>query len=271
MYHETTYYHNKSNTIPPSIFEHEECVMIGQALNVLNPLFQKALEEKNNSLLIELARRQLAAGARGLYINPGPADTMDRQLPWVTATLGSTVDVDMFLPAHSAYLTECLALSPRRVVINGITADNLDLLREKMELARNYDAGLVVMLHRSGVHGSLDEKLQLAVEVMEMAEEIGVDYDRLYLDPVITAGSDPMLHALRRGRPPLESLVDSIHLLDALSGEKIKVIMELGNILGGEESFAQCQVFQASIPALLADAGLDALIMDCCSFSQPLH
>ena len=69
----------------------------------------------------------------------------------------------------------------------------------------------------------------------------------------------------------MESLVDSIHLLDALSGEKIKVIMELGNILGGEESFAQCQAFQISIPTLLADAGLDALIMDCCLPSQHLH
>ncbi|MDH3346925.1 MAG: hypothetical protein OEM02_02315 [Desulfobulbaceae bacterium] len=271
MYHETISHHDKSSTIPPSIFEHEKCLVIGQTLNVLNPFFQKALEENNKSILIDLARRQLAVGARGLNINPGPAESMDRKLPWVTATLGSTVDVDMFLPAHSAYLAECLALFPRRVVINGITVDDQVILREKMALARRYEAGLVVMLLRSGGNGSLEEKLKLAVEVMEMADEMGVDYDRLYLDPVITSGSDPMLHALRRGRPPLDSLVDSIQLLDALSGEKIKVIMELSNILGGEESFAQCQSFQNSIPALLADAGLDALVMDCCYASQSLH
>ena len=157
MYHETTYQSHKSNTMPLSNFEHEGCMMIGQTLNVLNPLFQKALEEKNKSLLIDLARRQLAAGACGLNINPGPADAMNRQLPWVTATLGSAVDVDMFLPAHSAYLTECLALYSRRVVVNGITADDRDILREKMKLARRYEAGLVVMLLRSGGHGSLEE------------------------------------------------------------------------------------------------------------------
>jgi len=244
-------------------------LVIGRSLNVLNPLFQKTLEERDEALLMDLAGCQITGGAGGLAINPGPAKDMNQHLDWVLETLTRNFDVPLFVPAHSARFMQSSALSSGKCVLNGVAADP-EVLRDKMQLALRCNADLVVLLFRSGSRSILNDKLALAVDVMELAREIGLAHERLYLDPAITSAPDPLLYELRRGRPALEPLIEAIRLLDLLTGEQIKIIMDIGNIMGSENR-DQNGSFLKSVPELLFEAGLDGLIMDCGQPAPLIH
>lgn len=257
----------KSDIVHPGVAGSRAPLVIGRSLNVLNPLFQKTLEERDEALLMDLAGCQIAGGAGGLAINPGPAKELNQHLDWVLEILIRNFDVPLFVPAHSARLTQGSALSSGKCVLNGVATDP-EVLRDKMQLALRCNADLVVLLFRSGSRSTLNDKLALAVEVLELAAEIGFDHERLYLDPVITSAPDPLFYKLRRGRPALEPLVEAIRLLDLLTGEQIKIIMDIGNI-NGAENHDQNDSFFKSVPELLFEAGLDGLIMDC-GLPEPL-
>jgi cobalamin-dependent methionine synthase I len=242
--------------------KNDKLFLIGEALHILNPNFQQALEQQDSAALIRLASQQISGGAMALDINLGPAKAMAEKLPWVVDTIQQHTSIPLFLPAVSTSIKKALQVHLSRATINAVTADPTQL-KSAMELARDFDADLVVLLTRPGLrHHDTTERLQIAIEVLELADTIGLSFERLCLDPIFSTRTDPVTWQLTGGMPDLDQVLETITLIGELSNQRTQTLLALSNGTMGL-SAEKRSAFQCRILPLLVDAGLDGVICNC--------
>ncbi len=236
--------------------------IIGEAMHILNQSFVRALETRDEEAVAAIARHQVEAGAEALDINLGQVRQFGRLTPWLVETVQEATDVPLLLSSHVLNQQRALEVHRGRATINAVTADPDDL-RRAMETAGRFQADLVVLLVSSRLTPSdTDGRLLLAARVLDIAAEAGFPQDRLYLDPVIACRTDPATWTLSAGLPDIDTLVTSIDLLGELAEPGLRTLTGLSNasvcLPKGQRSAFHCRLLP-----LLAEAGLDAVIMNC--------
>ncbi len=249
---------NKSNVSTDS----SKLLIIGEEIHVLNPTILQAIENRDGDTLARLAGKQVEAGAHALDVNLGPGKATGKMTPWVIETIQQAVNVPLFLSAHVLSLQQGFKVHQGRATINAVTADP-EVLPRAMATAKKFDANLVVLLVKPGMTAAgLEEKLQIATEVLTEALKTGLALERLYLDPLISIRPDPVTWAISRGMPDIDLITRLIELIHELGGGAIKTIVGLSNGSLGlsteKRSVLHCRMLH-----LLAQAGLSAAIINC--------
>jgi cobalamin-dependent methionine synthase I len=240
----------------------DKLLIIGEALHILNPEFQQALEDQDVTALVRLAEQQIAAGAMALDINPGPARAMAALMPWVVETLQQHNSIPLFLPALSGDIEQTLQAHQGQATINAVTADPKHL-GSTMTIARKFEANLVVLLTRPGLqHNDTAQRLQIALEVLEQADRAGLPFDQLFLDPVFSTRTDPVTWKLTGGMPELDQILETISLIGELSNHQVQTLLALSNGTLGLPARKRSSFHCRMLP-LLIDAGLDGVICNC--------
>lgn len=231
----------------------QQLLLVAEGLHVLNQQVHAAMTERNEQLLVGLARQHLAHGAQALAVNLGPGRAMAELTPWVTETLSQELPVPLFLSANVLAHPELLRRWGTKLTINAVTADPATL-PHALTMAKECGSKLVVLLVRPGLTpaGSSD-RLALAAEVIDQALRAGFPLPRLYLDPLLTLRPDPHAARISRGVPDLTPMAETICQLRQLDG--VRTIAALGNC--GRETGLQARVM-----AVLIEAGLDAVIVN---------
>ncbi len=236
-------------------------LLAGEDLHILNPRFQQLLAARDEEGLIELARSQINGGATALAINPGPAKSMADRLPWIVETIQHKWPIPLLLPA-GAHLEDALNRHRGRATINAVTADP-DKLDTFIHLAGEYDANLVVLLTRPGLWttGS-HEQLQMAIDVLERTDAIGLPLANIYLDPVFSVRTDPLSWNLSGGMPDLDRVLELISLIGELTDNKARTMVALSNGTLGLSAARRSALHCRMLP-LLVEAGLRGVILNC--------
>jgi cobalamin-dependent methionine synthase I len=236
--------------------------IIGEGMHIMNPEMFKAVNEQDEQAIIRLAKKQIKAGADALDLNLGQSRKLGRITPWLVETIQDNFDVPLFLSSHVLKQQRALEIHKGRPTINAVTATPEELTRA-METAEFFNADLVVLLVSSGLTPvDVDGRLQLAAQVLEHAEKIGLALNHLYLDPLLTIRPDPIVRELNGGLPDIDTVLESIQLIGELSDHKVKTIVGLSNsslcLPPGRRSAFHCRLLP-----MLYEAGLDAVIMNC--------
>jgi len=239
----------------------DNLLTIGENLHIFNPAFRQAVEQQNQASLTQLAGQHLAGGARSLAINLGPARSMHDRLPWVVETIQQHSPTPLFLPAISNGLEQALECHQGRATINAVTADPAHL-DKTMKIARDYEADLVVLLTKPGLQNfDTQHRLQIALDVLEQADGIGLPREQLYLDPVLSVRTDPVAWNLTGGMPDLDPILQTIALIGELSAGQVQTIVGLSNGTLGLSPHKRSSLHCRMLP-LLAQSGLDAVILN---------
>ncbi len=230
-------------------------------MHLTNPLFLEALENKDEEAIVNMAQKQATAGASGIDLNLGSSERLGSRTEWLLTTLQEKTDLELFISSHILKQMDLLERYGESITINAVTA-NLDELRLIMDALKELSVDLTVLLvNREQTPADVDERLNLAVQVLETAEKTGFPPSRIYLDPVISCRPDPTAMLLGGGLPDIKTVCESIHLIKALNTE-VKTIAGLSNtsvcLEPGKRSALHCRLFP-----LLAEAGLDAVICNC--------
>jgi len=170
--------------------------------------------------------------------------------------------VPLFLSSHVLKQQRALEVHKGTATINAVTASPEKLVTA-METAKYFQANLVVLLVSSELTPSdTDGRLRLASNVLEMAENVGLPQENLYLDPVMACRPDPSSWYLGSGLPDIDTILDSIHLIGELTANRLKTILAISNssvcLATGKRSAFHCHFLP-----MLHDAGLNAVIMNC--------
>ncbi len=239
----------------------KDLLLVGEDLHIMNEQMRRAVENSDEQALVHLARRQVEAGAGALDLNVGQSKKITGRMAWMVETIQGAVDVPLFLSSQVLKQTQALTVHKGRPTINAVTASPAELAGA-MEVARFFNANLVVLLVSPMLTPvDVNGRLRLAVQVLETADRMGMPLEHLYLDPVINCRPDPMLWDLSGGLPDIDTLVESIRFIGALDS-RVRTIVALSNssicLSAGKRSAFHCRLLP-----LLAEAGLDAVIMNC--------
>lgn len=228
--------------------------VIGQDMHILNPLFFRAIEEKDSRALAAMAKRQTEAGADALDLNLGPAKKNSELLAWAVATVLDAADLPLFAASQIAAQPELLQQHRGKITINSVTADPATLAAD-MKKAGKHEAGLVVLLTKPGMTAcAADDRLLLAAEVLETAECVGFPPNKLWLDPLFRPAP--------QGMSDLEPVLETLAALPLLGQETVRSLAGLSSAAAFLPP-AKRSAYQCRLLPLLAEAGLDAIILNC--------
>jgi cobalamin-dependent methionine synthase I len=228
--------------------------LVGQDMQILNPLFFRAVEERDSRAVAAMARRQAEAGADALDLNLGPAKKNSSLLAWVIETIQAAVDLPLFAASQILTMPDLLQAHHGSITVNSVTADPA-ALAAAMEQAGECGAGLVVLLTKPGQRVfSADDRLLLAAEVLETAARTGFPLARLHLDPLFRPGP--------QGLPDLEPVLETLADLPLLHQEKVNTVAAMSSASAFVPAAKRPALHQRLLP-LLAEAGLDTVILNC--------
>ncbi|MBU0490329.1 MAG: dihydropteroate synthase [Chloroflexi bacterium] len=175
--------------------------IIGENIHIISSKVKAAVLKRDAQYLQELAKAQVDHGASMLDLNIGPQKKHGHELmPWLIDVVqevapGFPISLDTTnANAIEAGLKRCQELGIE-ALINSTTADP-DRIALAMPLAAKYNAKIVALtLGKTGMPTTADARVELAMQLIAAADEYGIPYDHLYLDPLVLTVKGTQEHA----------------------------------------------------------------------------
>ncbi|NWF53078.1 MAG: dihydropteroate synthase [Nitrospirae bacterium] len=228
-------------------------VIIGEKINVTNPLIFESVSSRNLSAVVSFAMLQVEAGADILDVNFGPDISRGEEfMQKAVKVIQQYVDIPLCINGTPEVIEAGLIVHRGRAIINGVTGD-----RKRMEkllfLAKKYNAQIVGMtIPEKGYAENVEEKCSIAVEIIEQAKAYGLNPSSIFLDPLITSfglRSDALTTTLKSVRMFKELFLG------------VKTLIGLSNISQGIKKENRALINSTAL-GILIGAGLDAAIMN---------
>lgn len=231
-------------------------IIIGEKINASLPGIKAIIEQENAVQLLELAKRQAAAGASFVDVNVGTGmgsreDEM-ASMQWAIETIQEEVDTPLCIDSADPAVLEAglRARNGRPGLINSTKADDKDL-ELVVPLARQYQAPLVALaMDETGIPKTVEGRLRACEKIANACEKSGVSLDTLYFDPLVL----PVSTDVKQGLVTLNTIAE-IKRQFAVA----KTVMGLSNVSYGLPGRIRLNTAFLHM-AIYAD--LDAAILD---------
>jgi 5-methyltetrahydrofolate corrinoid/iron sulfur protein methyltransferase len=228
-------------------------LIIGERINGMFQDVKKAIQTKDKTIIQNLARRQVAAGAQVLDVNVGPASSDQiGTMKWLVEIIQEVVDVTLALDSSKpAVIKEAIGLCKKPVFINSTTAqkEKLDVL---LSLAVEKEASLIgLTMDEKGIPRDADSRAEMAVKIVTEAAEKGLPMERLYLDPIILPCNVAQAQALQ--------VLETIRQIKILASPPPRTVLGLSNVSQGTP---HRPLINRIYLVMAMAAGLDAAIVD---------
>ena len=166
-------------------------ILIGESLNVISKKIGAAFKERNPKPIQEEALDQKAKGMDYIDINLGPAKKDGHELmPWVIQTVQEVVDLPLALDTSNidAIAAGLKVYQPtaQPPLINSIMV-RPERYEKMVPLAAEHNADFIALMWGpEGLPRDENERAALAVELMTVANEAGIENDRMWFDGIVT-------------------------------------------------------------------------------------
>ncbi len=227
--------------------------IIGERINGMFRSVARAIRDRDAAAIVELAQRQIAAGAHALDLNTGPtADDPADVMAWLVNVVQEATPVPLSIDSGRPHVIEAgLRACKGRAIINSTTGARakLDAL---LPLAAQYGAGLIALTNdERGIPRNAAARAEIALTIVAAAMEAGVTPDQLYLDPIVlpvNAAQDQTKEAL-----------DAIGTFRTLCDPPPHIIIGLSNVSQGA---ANRPLVNRTYLTMAMTMGCDAAILD---------
>ncbi len=229
-------------------------------LHALNPLVSEALRTLDPAPIQEIAKKCQNVGANYLDINPGYLskkyeDRIDFMIEAVQEVSSLRLIIDSPNPR---VLSRGIKLCKIPPILNGVSLEEVKV-KEILPLAAEHKLEVILFLmnEQSFTPPSLDEKLSIAVELMQKATEFDIPYENIIFDPVLPTLSwqDAFLQ--------VSSVVEVVRMISSgrLFEAPIKTVAGLSNLRSGLKKRYSVKIDEVAL-SLLAGAGLSIVLAD---------
>jgi len=168
--------------------------MIGERINPTGrKLLAAALAEGNLDYVVDLAVRQVEAGADVLDINVGVPGTDEvKTMSEVVSAVSAAVDVPLCIDSPNpesviAGVKECVG----RPMINSVNGEEASL-EKILPVVKEYDTAVIgLTLDEDGIPPTADARFAVARKIIDRADSLGIPIESIVIDPlVMTVGAD---------------------------------------------------------------------------------
>ena len=203
-------------------------IFIGERINTGFKDIKQAVTDKDPGPLQDWAKKQADAGANFLDVNLGAVSADPADMCWMIETVQAAVDTAVCIDTNKpAILTEAIKVTRPGMLINSTTAaaEKLDVM---MPIAAEHGACIIgLCMDESGSPKSTDQRVENAGTIIAKAMELGMEPDRVFLDPII------MPLKFTQEQSPM--ILEAIRQFQLFSDPPPNVVGGLSNIANGTE------------------------------------
>ena len=234
-------------------------ILIADNINIMNPVIDKALRDMNPQPIRELAVKIKEAGAEVVDINPGPLrKNGEKKMSFLINTVQEAVSLRLSLDTPNPRAMEVgLDVCKQTPIINGFSLEPKKL-EEILPLAVKFSTDIVgFLLGPDGkVPISSDQRLSVAVSLMEEVKRVGIPPERVIIDPIIV----PVFWD--EGTRHARDVLSCIRLLPEVLDFQVKTVAGLSNLTSGIACREEILSLEEAYLAMLAEAGLNVVLIN---------
>lgn len=163
--------------------------IIGENIHIISEKVKEALTARDREFFMDLAVRQVEAGAKAVDINLGPRKKDFAEVwPWVIETIETVVDVPLSIDTTNVDGMEAAlkAIKKAQPILNSTSAEP-ERLEKVPALAKKYGAKVIALtLRPEGIPIEADARINIAVEsLIPRMMELDFGMENLIIDPLV--------------------------------------------------------------------------------------
>jgi cobalamin-dependent methionine synthase I len=163
--------------------------IIGENIHIISEKVKEALANRDREFFMDLAAKQVEAGAKAIDINLGPRKKDWAEVfPWMVETVETVVDVPLSIDTTNVDGMEAALKTIKKAqpILNSTSAEP-ERLEKVPLLAKKYNAKLVALTMRTeGIPVEADARVTIAVEqLIPRMMEIDFPMKDLIIDPLV--------------------------------------------------------------------------------------
>jgi 5-methyltetrahydrofolate corrinoid/iron sulfur protein methyltransferase len=163
--------------------------IIGENIHIISDKVKEALANKDREFFMDLAVKQVEAGAKAVDINLGPRKKDFAEVfPWIIESVEAVVDVPLSIDTTNLDGMEAALKTIKKAqpILNSTSADP-ERLEKVPLLAKKYNAKVIALTMRpEGIPIAADERVNIAVEkLIPRMLEIDLPMENLIIDPLV--------------------------------------------------------------------------------------
>jgi len=227
-------------------------IVVGEKINTSRKSIQEAVKSRDAQFIIRTARLQAEAGAQFIDVNAGTfLDKETESLCWLVETVQSEIDLPLCLDSPSpAALSEAIRLHKGEPMINSISLEE-DRFKDLLPVVTSQPCHLIVLcMAETSMPTTVEERVDVASELIRRLTEKGFPLQRIYVDPLI----QPVSVDTNMGIAALRAIST---IMNKFPG--VNTICGLSNISFG---LPERRLINRSFLALCISYGLNAAILD---------
>ena len=226
-------------------------IIIGELINSTRKSIAQAIEQRDKAYLQELARKQAEAGAHFIDLNAAVSTNEVEAIKWLVEIVQEAVDVPLCIDSPSSEaLRAGLSVCKNRAMVNSITAEK-ERWDEVLPLVKEYGAKVIALcMDDNGMPESVEERLQVADNLVSALTAEGVAEEDIFLDPLIKPLSINHLFGLEA--------LQSTNLIRQ-KYPKVHIVPGLSNISFG---LPERRLLNRAFMVMGTAMGMDAFILD---------
>ncbi|MFC2054372.1 dihydropteroate synthase [Chloroflexota bacterium] len=163
--------------------------IIGENIHIISDKVKEALKLRDREFFMELALKQVEAGAQAIDLNLGPRKKdWEEVFPWMVESVETVVDVPLSFDSTNLMGIEAglKKVTKAQPIINSTSAE-AERLEKVPLLAKEYNTKLIALtMGKSGIPVSADERVTIALEkLIPRMLEIDFPIEDLIIDPLV--------------------------------------------------------------------------------------
>jgi 5-methyltetrahydrofolate corrinoid/iron sulfur protein methyltransferase len=163
--------------------------IIGENIHIISEKVKEALTNRDREFFMDLAVKQVEAGAKAVDINLGPRKKDFAEVwPWIIETVETVVDVPLSIDTTNTDGMEAALKSIKKAqpILNSTSAEP-ERLEKVPLLAKKYGAKVIALtLRPEGIPIEADARVTIAVEqLIPRMMEIDFPMSDLIIDPLV--------------------------------------------------------------------------------------
>jgi len=163
--------------------------IIGENIHIISDKVKEALTNRDREFFMDLAVKQVEAGAKAVDINLGPRKKDFAEVfPWIIESVEAVVDVPLSIDTTNLDGMEAALKTIKKAqpILNSTSADQ-ERLEKVPLLAKKYNAKVIALTMRpEGIPIAADERVNIAVEkLIPRMLEIDLPMENLIIDPLV--------------------------------------------------------------------------------------
>lgn len=230
-------------------------IIIGEKINGTIPGVKKAIEEKDEELIRNLAVKQVEAGADYLDVCAGTAPEVEADtLKWLMDIVQDSVEIPLCIDSPNPRIIEQVFQYARKPgIINSVSEEG-----EKCEVIYPLISGtewqvIALTCDKKGIPSDVQTRVEITRLMVEKAQNHNISPDRLHIDPLVMA--------LSADNQSLLNFIETLRKVKELY-PTIKVTSGLSNISFG---MPLRRIINQHFLTIATYAGMDSAILDPCN------